>query len=74
MVLHAALISEDVVIVAASTDFLILMIYAYSKLIDKQRWVFRCEDDKLAVIEAILSYLGKLCALVLLIYSFIMTS
>ena len=74
MVLHAALISEDVVILAASTDFLILMIYAYSKLIDKQRWVFRCEDDKFAVIEAILSYLGKLCALVLLIYSFIMTS
>ena len=43
MVLHAALSSEDVVVVAAGTYVLILMIYAYSKFMLKQRRVFRCE-------------------------------
>ena len=41
MVLHAALSSEEVVVVVAGTDVLILMIYAYSKFMVKQRWVFR---------------------------------
>ena len=49
MVLHAALSSEDVVVIAAVTDVLILMIYACSKFM----------DEKCVNIETILSYLGK---------------
>ena len=59
MVLHAALSSEDVVVVAAGTDILILRIYAYLTFMAKRRWVFRYENDKCADIETIFSYLGK---------------
>ena len=59
MVLHAALSLEDVAVVAACTDVLILMIYAYSKFMVKQRWVFRHADDKCTDSETILSCLGK---------------
>ena len=59
MVLHAALSPEDVVVVAADTDVLILMIYAYSVFLVKQRWVFRSENEKCADIEIISSYHSK---------------
>ena len=39
MVYHAALSSEDVVVVAAGTDALILMIYSYLTFMVKRRWV-----------------------------------
>ena len=74
MVLHAALSSEDVFVVASDTDVLILMIYAYSEYMVKQRWDFRCENEKCADIEIISSYLSKRYAQTLLIYSFILTS
>ena len=59
MVYHAALSSEDVVVVAAGTDALILMIYSYLTFMVKRRWVFRYENDKCADIETICSYVGK---------------
>lgn len=58
-ILHAALSSEDAVFVAADTDDLILMNYAYSKYMIKRRWVFRYKDDKCASIETISLYLGQ---------------
>ena len=57
MVLHATLSSEDVATVATDTDFLILMICAYSKHMIKRRWIFRYKDDKCASIETISLYL-----------------
>ena len=57
-VLHAVLSSEDVVVVAADTYVLILMIYAYSKYMIKRRWVFRCEEDKCSDTKTISAYLG----------------
>ena len=59
MVLHVTLSSEDVVVVVADTDVLILMIYAYSEYLIKRRWVFRYENDKCADIETIFSILGN---------------
>ena len=58
-ILHAALSSEDAFFVAADTDDLILMNYAYSKYMIKRRWVFRYEIDKKADIETILLHLDK---------------
>ena len=58
-ILHAALSSEDAVFVAADTDDLILMNYAYSKYMIKRRCVFRYEIDKKADIETILLHLDK---------------
>ena len=59
MVLHAALSPEDVVVVATDADVLILMVYAYSVYMVKQRWVFRYENEKCADIEIISSYHSK---------------
>ena len=73
MTLHVTLSSQDVVVVVADTDVLILIIHAYSKYMSKQRWFLRYENNKCADIETIFSYFGKWYALVLLIYSFIMT-
>ena len=58
MVVNVALSSEDVV-VAADTDILILMIYAYSKYMVKRRWVFRYENGKYAYTETTSLYLSK---------------
>ena len=57
MVLHTALSSEDAVAVAAGADVLVLMIYAYSKFMLKQRWVFRYKDNQCSDSETILLYL-----------------
>ena len=73
MVLHAALSSEDAVVVATGADVLVLMICAYSKFMLKQRWVFRYKDNQCSDSETILSYLCKSYAMILLIYSFSMT-
>ena len=73
MVLHAALSPEDAVVVATGADVLVLMIYAYSKFMLTQRWVFRYKDNQCSDSETILSYLCKWYAMILLIYSFSMT-
>ena len=59
MVLHAALSSEDVVVVAAVTDVSILMIYVHSKSMVKRRWVFGYKNDECADTEIVFLYLRK---------------
>ena len=48
MVLDAILSSENVAVIVANTDILILMIYAYRKFMIKRRWVLRHENGKCA--------------------------
>ena len=59
MVLHAALSSEDVVVVATVTDVSILMIYVHSKSMVKRRWAFRYKNDECSDTEIVFLYLGK---------------
>ena len=68
MVLHVALSSEDIVVVVADTNVLILMIYAYSKYTVKRRWGFRYKNDNCADIETISSYLAAYLASILYYY------
>ena len=60
MILHASLTSENVVVCAADTDVLILLIHAYPLITNTSKWAFRYEKGKYADIKIICSYFGKL--------------
>ena len=57
--MHAALCSEDVVVVAKDTDIIVLLAYAYEKCSSVKQWLLKYDKQKYANIGKICRFLGR---------------
>lgn len=58
LVLHACLHDTPVVIISSDTDVFILLVYAYSKVRPREKWLMKIDNRRYIDIQKCTDYLG----------------